>query len=93
MQISPLRQAVERALKVADEAATPQIEPEPTTTERSDQPEKPTIGNTTSSLLDPRDPHWTETRQQQMLHEARIPPRPSSPTETSPVDDIKQRLE
>ena len=28
-----------------------------------------------------------------MLHEARIPPRPSSPTETSPVDDIKRRLE
>ena len=28
-----------------------------------------------------------------MLHEARIPPRPPSPTETSPVDDIKRRLE
>ena len=28
-----------------------------------------------------------------MLHEARIPPRPLSPTETSPVDDIKKRLE
>ena len=28
-----------------------------------------------------------------MLHEARIPPQPSSPTETSPVDDIKKRLE
>ena len=27
-----------------------------------------------------------------MLHEARIPPRPLSPTETSPVDDIKKRL-
>ena len=28
-----------------------------------------------------------------MLHEARIPPRPPSPTKTSPVDDIKKRLE
>ena len=40
-----------------------------------------------------QDPHWTETRQQQMLHEARIPPRPLSPTRISPVDDIKRRLE
>ena len=87
-QLSPLRQAVERALRVADEAATPQNEPVTTTPEGLDQPEEPTIENTTSSLLDPRDPHWTETRQQQMLHEARIPPRPSTPTETSPVDDI-----
>ena len=52
-----------------------------------------TIGDATSSLLDPRDPHWTETRQQQMLHEARIPPQPLSPTETGPLDDIKKRLE
>ena len=92
-QLSPLRQAVERALRVADEAATPQTEPTTTTPERLDQSEEPTIENTTSSLLDPRDPHWTETRQQQMLHEARIPPRPPSPNETSPVDDIKKRLE
>ena len=92
-QFSLLRQAVERALRAADEATTPQIEPTLTTPEKSDQPEEPTIEETTSSLLDPRDPHWTETRQQQMLHEARIPPRPSSPTETSPVDDIKKRLE
>ena len=28
-----------------------------------------------------------------MLHEARIPPRPLSPIETDPVDDIKRRLE
>ena len=28
-----------------------------------------------------------------MLHEARIPPQPLSPTETSPIDDIKKRLE
>ena len=28
-----------------------------------------------------------------MLHEARISPRPSTPTETSPVDDIRRRLE
>jgi hypothetical protein len=48
---------------------------------------------TTSSFLDPRDPHWTETQQQQMLHEAQISPRSSSPTETSPVDDIKKQLE
>ena len=92
-QFSPLRQAVERALRVADEAAAPQIEPTLTTPDRLDQLEEPTIRDTTSSLLDPRDPHWTETRQQQMLHEARIPPRPPSPTETSPVDDIKRRLE
>ena len=91
-QLSPLRQAVERALKVADEVATPQIEPELTTTEKPDGPEEPIVRNITSSLLDPRDPHWTETRQQQMLHEARIPPRPSTPTETSPIDDIKRRL-
>ena len=92
-QLSPLRQAVERALNVADEAAAPQIEPESTTTEKPDEPEEPLVRNITSSLLDPRDPHWTETRQQQMLHEARIPPRPSTPAETSPVDDIKRRLE
>ena len=92
-QLSPLRQAVERALRVADEASTPHLEPTLTTPERLDRPEEPTIENTTSSLLDPRDPHWTETRQQQMLHEARIPPRPPSPTETSPVDDIKEQLE
>ena len=91
-QLSPLRQAVERALKVADEAATPRIE-STSTTEGPDQLEEPTIENATSGLLDPRDPHWTETRQQQMLHEARVPPRPSTPTETSPVDDIKKRLE
>ena len=60
-QLSPLRQAVERALRVADEAATPQIEPDPTTPEKSDQPEESTIKETTSSLLNPRDPHWTET--------------------------------
>ena len=92
-QLSPLRQAVERALQVADEVATPRIEPVSTTPERPDRPEEPTIEETTSSLLDWRDPHWTETRQQQMLHEARIPPQPSSPTETSPVDNIKKRLE
>ena len=93
-QLSPLKQAVEQALKVADEAATPRPEPAETTLERPDKPEEPmtTERETTSNLLDPRDPHWTETRQQQMLHEARIPPQPSSPTEVSPVDDIKKRL-
>ena len=60
-QLSPLRQAVERALRIADEAAVPQTEPEQTTPERPDQPEEPTIKETTSSLLDPQDPHWTET--------------------------------
>ena len=84
---------IERALKVADEAAAPQIEPTPTIPEEPDHSEEPTIRAITSSLLDPRDPHWTETRQQQMLHEARIPPQPLSPTETSPVDDIKRQLE
>ena len=69
------------------------MEPTLTTPEKLDQSEEPTIENTTSSLLDPRDPHWTETRQQQMLHEARILPRPPSPTEASPVGDIKKRLE
>ena len=93
IQLSPLRQAVERALRVADEAATPRIEPTLTTPKRLDQPEEPTIRDATSSLLDPQDPHWTKTRQQQMLHEARIPPRPLLPTETSPVDDIKKQLE
>ena len=93
--LSPLKQAVERALKVADETANPRIEPTMTMLERPDRPEESTIAEReiTSSLLDPRDPHWTETRQQQMLHEARIPPQPLSPTETSPVDDIKRRLE
>ena len=56
-RLSPLRQAVERALRVADEAATPRIEPTTTMPERPDQPEEPTIGGVTSSLLDPRDPH------------------------------------
>ena len=92
-QLSPLRQAVEQVLRVADEVAAPQIEPEPTTTEKPDEPKEPIVRNVTSGLLDPRDPHWTETRQQQMLHEARVPPRPSTPTETSPIDDIKRRLE
>ena len=94
-QLSPLKQAVKRALRVADEAATPQIEPTSTTLKRPDRPEEPTITEkeTTSSFLDPRDPHWTKTRQQQMLHEAQIPPQPLSPTKTSPVDDIKKRLE
>ena len=92
-QLSPLRQAVRQALRVADEAAASQIEPESTTTEKSDEPKEPLVRNITSRLLDSQDPHWTETRQQQMLHEARIPPRPLTPTETSPVDDIKRRLE
>ena len=69
-QLSPLRQAVERALKAADEAAAPQSEPEPKTTEKPDKPEELVVRNMTSSLLDLKDPHWTETRQQQMLHEA-----------------------
>jgi hypothetical protein len=83
---------IERALRVADEAAAPWIEPMPTTLERPDQSEEPTITKkeTTSSFLNPRDPHWTKTRQQQMLHEARIPPQPPSPTETSPIDDVKK---
>ena len=88
-----IEQRVERALRVADEAATPRIEPMPTTPEKLDHSEEPNIRTVTSSILDPQDPHWTETRQQQMLHEARIPPQPLSPTETSPVDDIKRRLE
>ena len=94
-QLSPLKQAVERALRVANEAATPRPEPTTTTPERPNEPEEPTTTKreTTSSSLDLRDPHWTETRQQQMLHEARIPPRPLLPTETSPVDDIKKQLE
>ena len=62
-QLSPLRQAVERALRVADEAAIPQIEPTKTTLEGPSQPEEPTVTKkeTASSLLDPQDPHWTET--------------------------------
>ena len=59
--LSPLRQAVERALRVADEAAAPQSEPEPTTTEKPDEPEELIVRNMTNSLLDPKDPHWTET--------------------------------
>jgi hypothetical protein len=72
MQLSPLKQAVERALKVADEAATPQIETTSTMLEKLDQPEESIVAGkeTMSSLLDPQDPHWTETHQQQMLHEA-----------------------
>ena len=92
-QSSPLRRAVERALRVADDAATPRIEPTLTTPTKLDRPEEPTVRSATSSLLDSRDPHWTETRRQQMLHEAQLPPRPTSPAETSPVDDIKKRLE
>ena len=80
---------------MADEAATPRIEPTPTTPEGPDRPKESTIvkEKTMSSFLDPRDPHWTEMRQQQKSHEARIPPQPSSPTETSPVDNVKKRLE
>jgi hypothetical protein len=91
-QLSPLKQAVERALRVADEVATPRIEPTLTTSERPDQSEESTMTEkrTTSSLLDLQDPHWTETRQQQMLHKARIPPQPPSPTETNPVDNVKK---
>ena len=91
-QLSPLKQAVERALRVADEAATPRLEPMTTMLERPNEPEElaTTKRETTSSSLDLRDPHWTEMQQQQMLHEARIPPQPLSPTETSPVNDIKK---
>ena len=63
MQLSPLQQAVERALRVANETANPRIEPTTAKLERPDRPEEPTIAEkeTTSSLLDPQDPHWTET--------------------------------
>ena len=95
LPISPLKQAVERALRAANEAATPRPEPTVTTLERPNEPEEPNTAKreTTSSSLNLRDPHWTETRQQQMRHEARIPPQPLSPTETSPVDDVKKQLE
>jgi hypothetical protein len=79
-------------LRVADEAATPRFEPTTTTLERPDKPEELTIAKreTMSSFLDLRDPHWTEMRQQQMLHEAQIPPQPLLSTETNPSDDIKK---
>jgi hypothetical protein len=94
-QLSPLKQAVERALRVADKAATPRLKSTMTTLERLNEPEEPAITKreTTSSSLNLRDPHWTETRQQQILHEARIPPQPLSPTKTGSVNDIKKRLE
>ena len=92
MQPSPLKRAVERALRIADKAATPQTDPTPMTPEWPSQQIVPDImeGKTTSDSLDLNDPHWTETRQQQMLHQARIPPQPLSLTETSLVDDIKK---
>ena len=46
-----------------------------------------------SGSLDLHNPHWAETRQQQMLHEARVPPQPLPLTEISPFDDVKRRLE
>ena len=63
MQLSPLKQAAKRALKVADEAATPRVDPTPITLERPDQPEAldTTKEKTTSDSLDLDDPHWTET--------------------------------
>ena len=51
------------------------------------------MGETMSGSLDLDDPHWTETRQQQMLHEMRMPSQPDTTlTQTSPIDDIKNQL-
>jgi hypothetical protein len=48
---------------------------------------------TTSGSLDLDDPHWTEMQQQQMLHEMRVPPQlDATPTQTSPINDIKNQL-
>ena len=59
MQLSPLKQAVGRALRVANEAATPRFEPTTTMLERLDEPEELTVAKreTTSSFLDLQDPH------------------------------------
>jgi hypothetical protein len=52
------------------------------------------MGKSSSSALDLNDPHWTKTRQQQLLHEMRIPPQPNTtPEETTLVDEIKNQLQ
>jgi hypothetical protein len=52
------------------------------------------MGESSSSALDLDDPHWTETRQQQLMHEMRITPQPhTTPEETTPVEEIKNRLQ
>jgi hypothetical protein len=48
------------------------------------------MGESSSNALDLNDPHWTETRQQQLMHEMRITPQPhTTPEETTPVEEIK----
>jgi hypothetical protein len=52
------------------------------------------MGESSSSALDLNNPHWTETQQQQLLHEMRIPPQPhTTPEETTLVEEIKDQLQ
>jgi hypothetical protein len=52
------------------------------------------MGESSSNALDLNDPHWTETRQQQLMHKMRITPQPhTTPEETTPVEEIKNRLQ
>jgi hypothetical protein len=83
---------VARAFKAADDAAAPLTTPEPTPTTNQHWPTPPDIvtGESSSSALDLNDPHWTETRQQQLMHKMRITPQPhTTPEETTPVEEIK----
>jgi hypothetical protein len=83
---------VARAFKAADDAATPPTISEPTSTTGHHWLTPPDIimGESSSSALDLNNPHWTETQQQQLLHEMRIPPQPhTTPEETTPVEEIK----
>jgi hypothetical protein len=87
--------AVARAFKAADNAATPLTISELTlmTDHHWSMPPDIVMGESSSSALDLNDPHWTETQQQQLLHEMRIPPQPHTmPEETTPVEEIKNRL-
>jgi hypothetical protein len=94
--LSPLAITVARAFKAADDAATPPTTSEPTLTigQHWSTPPDIVMGESSSNALDLNDPHWTKTRQQQLMHEMRIPPQPyTTPEETTPVEEIKNRLQ
>jgi hypothetical protein len=83
---------VAKAFKAADDAATPPttFEPTSTTGQHWSTPPNIVMGESSSSALNLNDPHWTETRQQQLMHEMRIMPQShTTPEETILVEEIK----
>jgi hypothetical protein len=87
---------VARAFKAADDAIAPPTTSESTSTTGQYWLTPPDIvmGESSSSALDLNNPHWTETRQQQLMHKMRIAPQPhTTPEETTLVEEIKNRLQ